>query len=135
VSFGPEFAVGNASNGLNSAGRFVGNFTFDARKFLTVDSWSQSKLELKATAGLKFSDKPTLVSGFKTSTSSFYKNEASIFGTGGEYKISQPLSDPNTTSYSIGLKAGAARPTSLNPTVGTETKSIGTSLATDKSCY
>ena len=135
VSFGPELAVGNASNGLNLAGRFNGNFTFDARKFLSADSWSQSKLEVKATAGAKFSDEPTLVSGFKTSTSSFYKNEASIFGTGGEFKISQPLSNSNTTSYSIGVKAGAAKPTSLNPTIGTETKSIGTSLATDKSCY
>ncbi len=135
VGFGPELAVGNANNGLNSAGRFIGNFTFDVRKFLSAAEWSTSKFEVKATAGIKFSDEPTLVSGFKTSTSAFYKNEGSFFGTGGEFKISQPLSNSNTRSYSIGVKAGAAKPTNLKPTVGTETKSVGTSLATDRSCY
>jgi hypothetical protein len=132
VSFGPEVAVGNASNGLNAAGRFNGSFTFDVRKFLSGDAWSQSKLEVKVTGGVKFSDTPTLISGFKTSTNIFEKTDVNLFGNGGEFKMSQPISGGNTTSYSFGIKAGAAKPTGLNPTIGTETKSVGTSLATDK---
>jgi hypothetical protein len=46
--------------------------------------------------------------------------------------MSQPITGGNTTSYSLGVKVGAAKPTGLNPTIGTETKSVGTSLATDK---
>ena len=132
VSFGEEVAVGEASNGLNIASRVSGNFSLDVRKFLSADAWKDSKLDLKASAGVKVSNKPTLKSGFKTETSTFAKVDATILGTGGEIKVSKPTSGKNVTSYSAGIKVGAKPSVGINPTGGVEKKSTGTSLATDR---
>lgn len=135
ISFsgGEEVAVGQSSSGLNTASRVNGSFSFDAKKFLSLDSWKDSKLDVKATVGLKVSNTPTLESGFKTSTSAFEKIDVNVFGSGGEFKMSQPLSgSSNATSYSLGVKVGATPSAGLNQTIGTETKFTGTALATDR---
>ena len=134
LSFGPEIAVGETEYySLNVASRFKGSISFDMMKFLSFKDWKESKVEAKVSVGWKVSSEATLKSGYGTSSNVFTKTDVSFLGSGGEFKISSPVSGRNVQSYNFGYKVGIEPKIGLNQTAGVESQFVGSALITDRS--